>query len=468
MVTTGWKAEAEADTPQPPSVLRTPAVARLVGTYGFSAVGSAMVAVAMAYVAYRESGSIVLTVVVVAANAAPALILSPLVGRLAVRYDPRALEVAGQGVKVALSVVLAAVAAAGDLTYGVLLAMNVANGIVSALIAPAWPRLIRMSAPEGRLDEVTAATSAAAAIAAIVGALAGGIVVAAVGATWVFVFNAVSYLPLMWAVQQVPGTASEPRETRGAVRAGVEAVRRIDRLREAFVLAAMLNLAAWPVLSVMPAVAQDVESHAHVLGLLVGAFYAGAAIVTWVVRRLRSRLPYGRILFIGFLGAGLLILGHAVLTAWRAPGYDAVIVAGITLIPIGLTVALDTSLLQALVQLSAPAEQQAPVLVVYATVTTVVTPIGGLVIGLLADEVSLWFALAFAGVCLTALALALRTRLRVFDDLGDEHEHPAPHAHHVHLIHLFGWDVARATIADASAPSRHAWEGRGVSPAAPR
>jgi hypothetical protein len=41
-----------------------------------------------------------------------------------------------------------------------------------------------------------------------------------------------------------------------------------------------------------------------------------------------------------------------------------------TLIPIGLAIALDSSLLQVLVQLGTAPDDQAPVLVVYATVTT--------------------------------------------------------------------------------------------------
>lgn len=65
--------------------MHTPAVRRLVLSYGFCAIGSAMVAVATAFIAFRESGSVVLTVVVLGANAAPALILSPLVGRVATR-----------------------------------------------------------------------------------------------------------------------------------------------------------------------------------------------------------------------------------------------------------------------------------------------------------------------------------------------------------------------------------------------
>lgn len=427
--------------------MRTPTVRRIVLTYGCSAVGSAMVAVAMAFVAYRESRSVVLTVLVLGANAAPALILSPIVGRLATRRDPRTVEALGQAAKVLLSVVLTVVAASGSLTYPVLLVANMANGIVSALIAPAWPRLARMSAPEGRLTDVTAALSSIGSVAAILGAIVGGIVVAAVGSAWVFAINAVSYVPLIVAVKMIPGKPPESHRASRTVRRGIEVVRRTDALRRAFVLAAVLNLAAWPVLSILPAAAHDMDARAHVLGLLTGAFYAGAAAVSWAVVRLRRRFPYGTVLFVGFFGAGLLLCANAALTAWRTPGYDAVFVAGLTLIPIGLAVALDSSLLQVLVQLGTEPDDQAPVLVVYATITTIVTPIGGLLIGAFADELSLWGALGVSGLVILALAVCLRRRLRVFDDLGPAPDHAGPPVvrhPHLHLLHLLGCDAPGA------------------------
>jgi MFS family permease len=230
------------------------------------------------------------------------------------------------------------------------------------------------------------------------------------------------------------------------VRTGIDIVRRTDTLRRAFVLAALLNLAAWPVLSVLPAVAHDIDARAHALGLLTGAFYAGAAAVSFVVARLRRRMAYGSILFWGFFGAGVLLCLNAALTAWRAPGYDAVVVAGLTLIPIGLAIALDSSLLQALVQLGTRKEDQAPVLVVYATVTTIVTPIGGLAIGVIADQLSLWGALGVCGGLILVLTLVLRKRLTVFDELGHAPDAGGPAIHHPHLglMHLFGTDVPGA------------------------
>ena len=87
-------------------------------------------------------------------------------------------------------------------------------------------------------------------------------------------------------------------------------------------------------------------------------------------------------------------------------------------------------------------------LVVYATVTTIVTPVGGLLIGVAADQASLWWALAGCGLVLVVLALALRTRLTVFDPL-DEDGAPAPahlSGHHLALSHLSGADLFHHTL----------------------
>ena len=79
-----------------------------------------------------------LTVVVLGANALPALILSPIVGKVATGHDPRTVEIIGNFAKIAISLALAVVATAGSLTYPVLVIANVLNGIVSAMVAPVW------------------------------------------------------------------------------------------------------------------------------------------------------------------------------------------------------------------------------------------------------------------------------------------------------------------------------------------
>lgn len=427
------------------SLLRTPIVRRLVAASFVSALGSAMSAVAIAFVAYQRSKSLVLTVVVLAASALPALLLSPVVGKLATRGDPRTVDVLGQSAKVAIAAGIATVATVSDLSYGLLLVFNLLNGTVSALTAPTWPEINRMVASKDRLAELTALFSGASAVAAIIGALVGGVVVATVGAVWAFAFNAVSYVPNIIAIRTIPGDPPTSRGGIHAVRAGLRVVGRTAALRRAFVLAAVLNLAAWPVLSALPALAREIDPRAHALGYLTGAFYAGAAIVSYAVARLRRRYPYGTVLFAGFLTAGLMLLAHAMLTYWRDPGLDAVVTAALTLVPIGLAVSLDSALLQALVQLGSPPGDEGPVLVVYATVTTIVAPLGGLLLGTAADLASLWWALAGAGLVLTALSLALRGRLAVFNTIGQEDAvaQVAPASHHWALVHLLGADFLR-------------------------
>lgn len=433
---------------KPVPLLGDPAVRRLVVANIASCFGTAMTAVAVAFVAYVGTRSVVLTALVFSGNTLPFVILAPLSGRLITHSDVRYVLAAGQAAKALLWAGVTVAAALGALSYGLLLAANFAYGSVSALITAAWPRLIELIAPPGRLPDLTAMfKNTIPSLAAIAGSLLGGALIATLGQAWVFGIDTVSYLPLMGALLMLPSLARLPPEKGGAVRVGVRFISRARGLRRAFLLTAVLNLAAFPILSALPAIAHEIDSRGHVLGLLTGAFYAGGALVVWAVVRLRRQFSYSRILFGGFLGAGLLLVANSTLTAWRDPGIDAVIVAVITLIPIGLVVALNASLLQALVVLECPDETKGGVLTVYGVLAAAVTPIGGLLLGVAIDASSLWLPLGLFGLLMSAVAVALRGRLRIFDRLGsaDRHERVQDslgHHWHAHLSYSAGSDIA--------------------------
>ena len=431
------------------SLLRIPLARRLALASFVSAIGAAMAAVAVAFVAYQDSESLVLTVLVLAARAMPALVLSPLVGR-PTRREPRIVGAIGQAAKIVLAFALAALATYGDLTYGLLLLSNLMNGVISALIAPTWPTFNRMVVPDDRLPEFTALQTGGAAAASIVGALIGGVVVSTAGPAWTFLVHALSYVPLLGVVLLIPKGEHRSSEQAHTLAAGVATVRRHASLREALVLATILNLAAWPVLSALPALAQEIDANAHVLGYLTGAFFVGAAIVSWAVVRLRRRFAYGSILYAGFVGTGIMLLVHVGVTYWRDPGIDAVVIAALTLVPIGLAVSLNAALLQALVQLESPTDSEGPVLVVYATVTTIVAPLGGLLLGAAVDLASLYWALAGSGLAMLVVAVCLHSRFAVFNAIGADAVGPHPPAvgHHWALAHLMGPEVLHGALAD--------------------
>jgi MFS family permease len=436
----------EADDRGEERLLGIPVVRRLVLAYLGSSAGAAAGSVGVAFVAYRESSSVVLTVLVLAGNTLPFMLLAPASGRLVTRHDPRHLLAASHGTKALLLALAATLAAAGELDYLVLLAGTFVYGSLSAVAAPVWPRLFEVIAPPGRLADVTALFQSVFGGAMIIGAVIGGSMIALVGIASVFAANALTYLPVVLVVLTLPRLAPMPGTRAGVLRTGARAVARAATLRRAFLLSAILNLTVFPVLSTLPAMARDIEPGGHVLGYLTGAFYVGAALVAWVVVRLRRRFAPSRILFAGYLVGGVLLLVHTVLTDWRDTGYDAVITAVVTLLPIGLAVTTTAVLLQALVQLECDDGVEAGVLILYATTASLVTPIGGVLIGAAIDTWSIWWGVGAPGVALIVVALALRRRLDVFDTVEGSLHPSATRAvdHHwtLHLRSTLGGDLA--------------------------
>jgi len=400
-----------------PSLLADARVARLFATYTASSFGSAVGSVAMAFVAYRESGSVVLTVLVLAGNTLPYVLVAPVSGRLMTSRDGRVPLAGSQVGKGAVLGVIAVLAGVGELTYGRLLVGSFVYGTLSALADPVWPRMNEAIAPPGRLPDVVALFQAGRGIAMVVGAFAGGVILTLLGEAWAFALDAATYVPVALVIAAAPHLDPVPRSPEGVLRTAMQSVAKTVVLRRAFLLVAVLNLAALPVVATLPAIADDIEPSGHVLGLLTGAYFAGAALVALSVVRLRRHFPYSHLLRWGFLVAGALLLVHVGLTNWRDPGYDAVVTAVITLLPIGLVVSMNSSLLQALVQLESRDAGEGGVMLLYMTVIALLAPIGGVLIGVAADTWSLWWALGGSGAVLVVLSLLLRTRFAVFDAL---------------------------------------------------
>src|ERR687898_2301832 len=146
-VTSRRRSHDAATASKPVPLLADPRVRRLVVANIASCLGTAMTALAVAFVAYRQTESVVLTALVFSGNTLPFVILAPLSGRLITHTDVRYMLAAGQGAKALLWAGVTVAAGLGALDYGLLLAANFAYGSASGLITAAWPRLIELIAP---------------------------------------------------------------------------------------------------------------------------------------------------------------------------------------------------------------------------------------------------------------------------------------------------------------------------------
>jgi MFS family permease len=436
-------------------VLDVPLVRGLTTGEACSSVGTAMTVVAIAYLSYADSKSVVNTVLVAAAFSLPTAVLGMAAGRVAARVSHRRLLFLCNLLKLLLFVTMAALAAADVLTFPVLVVASVLSGTISAFSTPAWMELGRDVIPPDQLDEANAFITAAASGAAVVGAFVGGALLGAVGAWSLFLLGGLSFLAFLWVLGRAhPQEIDTRNEHRARLRDVIRYVSKHEVLRRTFVRAALLSLFVAPVAQLLPAIAHQLDADSSTLGVLTGAFAVGAMALAWVIGTLRARYTRVAILNITFLVSGVVLVvfgrfgdvleGHAL---W-------VVVLG-SLIPLGLLLALAQSVLNAIVEVRVDPEKEGTVFALYAIVFTLLAPLGGFALGQFADLRDVWGSLTVAGTVVVVGSVLTLVFWNRPPDAATADGTPAPRSHHFfpvdalllgHLLHVQRrrWHTPRA------------------------
>ncbi len=145
----------------------------LVVAQFFSGVGSAVVTLAIAFLSYEDSKSVLHTVLVSAAYSLPTAVLGMYAGRLAGRVSRRHLLLVINLVKTGLYLGMAVLAALDLLNVPGLMVVSLLAGTLSAFNSPAWMEFERDVVPPDRLEEANAMLGAASSSAAVIGAALG-------------------------------------------------------------------------------------------------------------------------------------------------------------------------------------------------------------------------------------------------------------------------------------------------------
>ncbi|MGI9031646.1 MAG: MFS transporter, partial [Ilumatobacteraceae bacterium] len=310
---------------------------------------------------------------------------------------------------------------------------SVLSGAAGALQFPSLQELERQLVPDDRLHEVNGAFASAGAIASVTGALGGGVLLTLTSPAVAFAFNAVSYVPLMVIISRLPMRAPAVSTDHGrpGLRDALSYVWSQHRLRVAIRLGVVLTLIAAPIATLLPAIAEELGSEAHVLGLLTAFYSLGGSLVAVVLTILSRRVDRSRLvrpavlscatslLLIGLLGAAL-----------GSPGRQIAIVA--MLVPIGLGLAMAQAVISALVQLAATAQLQSQVLALYAAASSILAPVGAITLAVISEARSVWLAVALAGGLLDAIAIISRILIgSISQELqGADHRTTLAHAAH--------------------------------------
>lgn len=433
------RAEIETNFPRPSS----PQLGRMAWGSFISSLGTTFQVFAFTYVVYTTTKSALATVMVGVSFAIAFGIFALPSGKLAKRFDHRRVVAVVCIAKALIYAVILALQLTGKLSVTAILISSAASGATSSIQYPCWQELLQQFSEKGRLDESDALFSSLSSVTSVAGALVGGVLLDAVGPAPLFVFNVLSYVPLVYIVVRLPAETGEKpkteiKEASPRLKTVLAAIFGSHAVRLAIIFTALLELLAWPLVGLLPKVAADVGSAAMIYGLLLASFYFGAALVAILLRRWKADSPYSRIIRLSAIASGLAlvtagIVGIAPLGPWPTLAGLAIVLAAA-----GLGLATAQSVLSAITQLGVPRKIEDEVLGAFALITIIFGTVGASVEGYLADALSVWWLPLVSGAILVVAIILAATghAFRVLDEAqpksGDAREHLVRHAQSHH------------------------------------
>jgi MFS family permease len=384
---------------------RHPPFRRLWAGAFVSNVGTWMEAVAVQVLVTETTRRAGWTGLVAAASFAPAAVLGPVGGALADRHPRTALLAATTSVQMLLAAALAALAATGRATPGLVTLIAFGAGCASALGFPAYQAILPDLVPRAEVVGAVALSGAQWNLGRIVGPALAGVVITAGGYAWAFAVNAVSFLAVLGAIAtlRLPAPAPATGTTiTAAIREGLGAVRGDPGLRVVVGAMALTSFLAAPFIGLVAAMAVTVlEASSSGTATLITAQGVGAVAMAVALGPLVGRFGNRRVLV-----AVLVALPVALVAYGCAPTLGAAVVA---IFVVGGCYLGALSSFTGIAQLRAPAAVRGRVLSLLMVLLGVLYPLGTLVQGALADAAGLRRVTVGAAVCmLGVLAVAAR------------------------------------------------------------
>ncbi len=374
------RAEEQTETPEPSralAALQHPKFRIYAAGVLFSLTGNWVEAAAFGWVVLELGGSAATLGLIGFLNTIPNLVFGLPAGALADRYDRRTLLFIFQGANMLVALLLATLWATDNLTVVLMGVIAVVGGALGTLSFPAFQGMLATTVPDDDLESAVAINSLSLQVARFVGPAVAGFLLASVGVTAVFTFNAITFLAVLGALVFLPasrGIASGAAgKLGGAMADGVRYVRGHRSLSSLMLLMILAGLFATPPVAFMvPGIVRfQLDAGAVVLGLLTAAIGLGSLLGALALLVLSRRPNKGESIIIGFALAAGAIAGIGLSTSVALS--LALAVVG------GLGGVVFVGLSTAVVQLTATDEMRSRAMAIWAAAFVGVLPIGALI-----------------------------------------------------------------------------------------
>ncbi len=376
----------------------------------FSVLGIWVQRLALGWQAWELSESALIVGLVASAQFMPTIVFTPFFGVMVDRISPRIGAIVMHILITAISFALAALTFAEIMTAEWLLALALLHGIANSAYAPIRLALIPELVTRAQFPSAAALTATIFNLSRFIGPGLGGAIVALYGLGFAYLVNAITYIPVIFALLYIH---TEPREQAtvgpsdylGQLAEGIRYTRTHPVIFQLILLTGVSNFFGRGLLELMPAFAALVFSGgSSVLAALMSAIGVGAITASLLLTRPALQSKLRGTAFVGATGVGISIALFGTVSSLTA----GVIVAAM----LGLFASLVSISSQTEIQLHVENRLRGRVMSLWSLVIMGAPAVGSVLGGSLAgDYGATTTSFAFATVCLGLIALLIVRRL---------------------------------------------------------
>jgi len=370
-----------------------------------SNVGTWMQSVAQGWLVLRLSNSAFLLGLVGFVGSIPTLLLAPLAGLAADRLDRRRLLLATQTTQMACAFTLAWAVFGGFVSVPLVAGVAAVNGVANALTTPAHQTLFLDLVGTEDLTNAIALNSMQFNLSRIVGPALAGLVIGVLGEGACFALNGISFVAILVALAFLPALTPSRRRVRSAwidLRAGLRFARRHPLIPQLLFLIASLAVFGTPAVTMAPLFAKNLLGVGpEGLGGMLSAVGVGAVATALLMASGGDFRGKGAGVLAASAGFALSLAGFALSRSYALSLACLAVLGG--------SMTSTASLVNTLLQKSAPNRMRGRVISLYALAWLGLVPLGNLQAGIVAQRFGAASTLLVgaAGITLTLVLLRL-------------------------------------------------------------
>ena len=382
-----------------------------------SLIGTWMQQIAMSWLVFRLTGSVLLLATVTFTAQIPILVATPYMSVFVDRFDRRKLLVLTQSLSMIQALLMAILTLTGLVQVWHIMVLSLLIGLINALDNPTRQSFYPSLVSPDKLSNAIALNSAVINGSRLIGPAVGGVLIGLLGEGICFLLNGISYIAVIVALllMRLPSKrgCTAKQKVLEDMRDGFRYVVRNIPIRALLLLMSAISFFGLPLMTFIPAYVKTIlHGESEMLGLLLSCIGVGSFVAALYLAARKSVLGLGKVVMLSgvLLGIGLSVMAFVTIP-W---------VAAVLCLPIGFTIIAAVASINTLLQTLSGEDKRGRVMGYMAMAFTGMAPVGSMVLGAIEKWIGLQMIILLSGICCFVAALVFE----YYRPLVRIHAHP--------------------------------------------